>query len=69
MYLRVLTKKTLEDVVQGLLKNLYTDRQNVWSGWPVDEENAYVPEGRNEGGRVATPTNFSIFDCYDMKMI
>ena len=56
MYLRVLTKKPLEDVVQGLLKNLYTGRQNVWSGWPVYEENAYVPEGRNEGGRVATPT-------------
>ena len=26
--------------------------------------NAYVPEGRNEGGRVATPTRFSIFDSY-----
>ena len=54
---------------QGLLKNLYTGRQNVWSGWPVYEENAYVPEGRNEGGRVATPTNFSIFDSYDMKSL
>ena len=29
----------------------------------------YVPEGRNEGGRVATPTSFSIFDSYDMKSL
>ena len=29
--------------------------------------NAYVREGRNEGGRVATPTSFSIFDFDDMK--
>jgi hypothetical protein len=25
-------------------------------------QNAYVLEGRNERGRVATPTSFSIFD-------
>ena len=31
--------------------------------------NAYVPEGRNERRRVATPTNFSIFDSYDMKRL
>ena len=24
-------------------------------------------EGGNKGGRIATPTNFSIFDFYDMK--
>jgi hypothetical protein len=27
------------------------------------------PEGRNEGGRVTTPTSFSIFDFYDMKSL
>ena len=26
------------------------------------KKNAYVPEGRNEGRRVATPTSFSIID-------
>ena len=26
-------------------------------------------EGGNEGGRVATPTSFSIFDSYDMKSL
>jgi hypothetical protein len=31
--------------------------------------NAYVSESRNEGRRVATPTNFSIFDSYDMKSL
>ena len=31
------------------------------------KSNAYVPESRNEGGRVAAPTSFSIFDSYDMK--
>jgi hypothetical protein len=30
---------------------------------------AYVPEGRNGRGRVATPTSFSIFDSYDMKSL
>ena len=29
----------------------------------------YVPEGRNEGGRVATPTSFSMLDFYDMKSL
>jgi hypothetical protein len=33
------------------------------------KQNAYVPEGRNERGRVATPTSFSIFDSYDMKSL
>ena len=33
------------------------------------KSNAYVSEGRNEGVRVATPTNFSIFDFYDMKSL
>ena len=33
------------------------------------KKNAYVPEGRNEEERVATPTNFSIFDFYDMKRL
>ena len=33
----------------------------------VMKKNAYVPEDRNEGGRVATPTRFSIFDSYVMK--
>ena len=28
---------------------------------------AIFPEGGNKGGRVATPTNFLIFDFYDMK--
>ena len=31
--------------------------------------NAYVPESRNERRRVATSTNFSIFDFYDMKSL
>ena len=31
--------------------------------------NAYVPEGGNEGGRVATPTTFPIFDIHDMKSL
>ena len=30
---------------------------------------AYVPEGRIEGGRVATPTSFLIFDSYDIKSL
>ena len=29
--------------------------------------NGSFPEGRNEGGRVATPTSFSMFDSSDMK--
>ena len=31
--------------------------------------NVYVLEGGNEGGRVATPTSFSIFDSYDKKIL
>ena len=31
------------------------------------KQNAYVTEGRNEEGRFATPTSFSIYDSYDMK--
>ena len=27
------------------------------------------PEGGNEGGRVATPTNFLMFDFYDIKSL
>ena len=30
------------------------------------EQNAYVPEGRNEEG---TPTSISIFDSYDMNLV
>ena len=30
---------------------------------------AYVPEGGNEGGKVATPTSFSILDSCDMKSL
>ena len=33
------------------------------------KENAYVPEGGNGEGRVATPTSISIFDFYDMKSL
>ena len=29
----------------------------------------HVPEDRNEGGRVATPTSFLLFDSYDMKSL
>jgi hypothetical protein len=29
----------------------------------------YDPEGRNERGRVATLTSFSIFDSYEMKSL
>jgi hypothetical protein len=31
------------------------------------KKNAYVPEGRNERGRVVALTSFSIFDPYDRK--
>ena len=31
--------------------------------------NAYVPEGGNEKGRVATPISISIFDSYHMKSL
>ena len=31
--------------------------------------NVYVPESRNEKGRVATPISLSIFDSYDMKSL
>ena len=31
--------------------------------------NAYFLEGGNKGGRVATPTSFSIFDSFDMKTL
>ena len=33
------------------------------------EENAYVPEGGNEGERGATPTSIFIFDSCDMKTL
>lgn len=33
------------------------------------KSNGYVPEGRNEEGRVATPTSISIFDSLDMKIL
>ena len=32
-------------------------------------QNAYVPEGRNEGGRKATPNSISIFDSYGKKTL
>ena len=32
-------------------------------------QNAYVPEGGNEGGRKATPTSTSIFDFYGIKAL
>ena len=32
-------------------------------------KNAYVAEGRNKGGREATPTSISIFDFYDIKTL
>ena len=35
----------------------------------VFRPNVNFPEGRNERGRVATPTGFSIFDSYDMKSL
>ena len=31
--------------------------------------NVYVLEGGNKGGRVATPTSFSVFDSFDMKTL
>ena len=31
------------------------------------KSNSFVSQGRNGEGRVATPTNTSIFDSYDMK--
>jgi len=33
------------------------------------KQNAYVPEGRNEEGRRATPTRISIFYSCDMKTL
>ena len=59
-------------ILTGHISVWYTSRQNVWSGWPVYEVKRlcpYVPEGRNEGGRVATPTSFSILDSYNMKSL
>ena len=38
----------------------YTRAQNAQGGLFI-KQNAYVPEGRNEEGRVATPTRFSKF--------
>ena len=35
----------------------------------IMKENAYVPEGRNERGRIATPISFLIFDFYDLKSL
>ena len=35
------------------MKDSYTGRQNVWSGWPVYE--VKCPEGRNEGGLPLPP--------------
>ena len=31
--------------------------------------NGNFPEGGNKGGRVATPTSFSIFDSYGIKSL
>ena len=31
--------------------------------------NCNFPQGGNEEGRVATPTNFSVFDSYGMKSL
>ena len=33
------------------------------------KQNTYVSDGRNQKGRVVTPTKFSIFDSYDMKSL
>ena len=33
------------------------------------KQNAYVSKDTNQRERVATPTNFSIFDSYDMKSL
>ena len=41
----------------------------VWCGWPVCEVICLCSRGGSEGGRVATPTSFSIFDSYDMKTL
>jgi hypothetical protein len=30
---------------------------------------AHVPEGRNDGGKGATPTSISVFDYLDMKTV
>ena len=32
-------------------------------------QNAYVPEGGNEGGSKTTPTSISIFDFYGIKTL
>jgi hypothetical protein len=32
-------------------------------------QNAFVPEGRNERGRRATPTSISKFDSFDIKTL
>ena len=41
----------------------------VYAVLPFYDVNAYVPEGRNEGGRKATPTSISIFDFFDIKTL
>ena len=42
---------------------IYTRTQNVWSGWLVYEVKCLCSRGQ------APPTNFSIFDSYDMKSL
>ena len=50
------------------MREWYTGPQNVCSGGPVYEVNTYVPKGRNEGGRIATPTSsqWSVFNNYSL---
>ena len=33
------------------------------------KQNAYVPESRNEEGRVVTPTSYSIFDLMTLTLL
>ena len=50
-------------ILQSLLS--YTRVGNVCPGWPFYG----VKDGRNEGGRGATPTSNAVFDSYDMKTL
>ena len=60
----------------------YTRAQNVSPGWPVYEVKCLcsrakpwisvygtVPEGGDEGERVTTPTNISVFDFCDVNIL
>ena len=55
--------------VQAAVYYTYTLLQKYTQFFLFMMQNAYVPEGGNEGGRKATPTSTSIFDFYGLKAL